>query len=155
MSYREIKSRINVLSESGNVKKKGRLNYFTSRSEGLLNCIPFDLFNLNEYHRFDVSQEVFSLKDSAFISNEGVEFNCFRGFNFSTQLKYDDKLKVFKEKKYDYEYYQAIMISQNIAVVHKSKLDFDFTDFIRLIIGSVIMMIFSFFIIVGLILLPI
>jgi hypothetical protein len=155
MSYKEIKSRVNILAESGNVKLKGRLNYFTSREKGLLNCIPYDLYTLNEYFNFDVSQEVFSLKDVAFITSKGVEFNVFRGFNFSTMIIYDKNKKIFQEKPYDIDYYDKIMISQNIARVHRKRIEFDFKDFIRLIFGSALFVIFSFFIIIALILLPV
>lgn len=154
MSYREIKSRANILVDSGNVKKKGRLNYFTSRDGNILDCMPYDLYNLNEYHNFDISQEVFSLMDICFISDGMPEFNVFRGFNFSTKLIYDKKNKIFKEKRYDKIYYQNIMISQNIARVNRKKLEFDFKDFIRLIVGSAIFFVFGLFFVVGLLLFP-
>jgi len=144
-TYKEIKSKFNQIYDSGNLKKKGMLLYGVSRKDNLLDFIPYDLFNLNENLNFDLTQEFFTIREVALVSDNVKNFFVFRGMNFSTSFFYDKKDKVYKERKYNKIYMRRCRMSQNLSRVMSHKLEFDFKDFIRLSFGSGIMFLLAVF----------
>jgi len=127
-SYREMRSKYKQVIDSGNIKKKAKLLYFTSRDKKTLDCLPYELYNLNENLNFDLTQEFFTIRDVAMITDKTKNFFTFRGFNFSTKFKYDKTNKVFQEKKYDDKYMSKCRASQYLSRILGTRLKFDFND---------------------------
>lgn len=153
-SYKEVKSRFNQIYDSGNLKKKGMLLYGISRKENLLDFIPYDLFNLNENLNFDLTQEFFTIREVALVSDNVKNFFVFRGMNFSTSFVYDNNDKIFRERKYDKRYMRNCRMSQNLSKIMSHRLDFDFKDFIKITFGIGIVVLLAIFLNLILLFLP-
>jgi len=151
---KENKNKLEKIIEAGNLKRKGKILYFPSRKQALLDAIPYELFDLNETYDFDITQEIFSLSDVSFITNEQSEFMVYRGFNFSTTFKFNKSKGAFLEKEYDNDYYARRLISQDIKRVNNKRIDFDFKDVIRILFGIGSFIIITLFFCIGLLMFP-